>query len=167
MIPSPVLFKDCLDFNNFFFWSALKDCFQEIFLLVPQNSKIKACPVRRICKLFTNARIPTRAYELRMQVYKQAHMNLRIWDAKMRGEKLTHMNLRIWGCQDARIQASTHKPEDMRMQRCEDISKHTWTWGYEDVRMQGYKQAHIKLRIWGCKDARTEAHTYEPEDMRM
>ena len=40
-----------------------------------------------------------------MQVYKQAHMNLR-----------------IQGCEHARVQAGTHKPEDMRMQGCEDRS---------------------------------------------
>ena len=36
----------------------------------------------------------------------------------MQGYKLTHMNLKISGCEDARIQANTHEPEDLRMQGC-------------------------------------------------
>ena len=28
-------------------------------------------------------------------------------------------NLRIRGCEDTRIQASTHEPDDMRMQGCQ------------------------------------------------
>ena len=36
-----------------------------------------------------------------------------------------HMNLKIRGCKDPRMQASTHKHKDMRMQGCKDTSKCT------------------------------------------
>ena len=37
----------------------------------------------------------------------------------MRGYQ-AHMNRKIRGCEDARIPATTHGHEDMRMQGCED-----------------------------------------------
>ena len=76
------------------------------------------------------------------------------------------MNLRIWGCEDARIQASAHEPEDTRMQ---DASKGVWTWGYEHVGMRGYKQVHTKIRIEmrGCGDVRIQASAQEPKNMNM
>ena len=58
----------------------------------------------------------------------------------MQGSKEGRMNLEIRGCKDARIQASTHKHEDMKMLECEDISKCTGTYEYKGVRMQGCKQ---------------------------
>ena len=45
-----------------------------------------------------------------------------------------YVRLRIGVCEDTRLQASTHQPEDMGMQGC--------------------KRGHMNLRIWGCKDAR-------------
>ena len=47
----------------------------------------------------------------------------------MRGYQQAHeyMNLRIRGCEDTSLQASTHEPEDRRMQGC--------------------KQGHMNLRI--------------------
>ena len=47
---------------------------------------------------------------------------------------------RIRGCENMRLQASTHQPEDMRMQGC--------------------KRGHMNLRIRRCKDARREASKY-------
>ena len=57
------------------------------------------------------------------------------------------MSLRIGGREDARLQASTHEPEDMRMQEC--------------------KRGHMNLRIRGCKDARIQGNTHDHKDMRM
>ena len=62
------------------------------------------------------------------------------------------MNLRIRGCKDTRLQASTHKPKDMRMWGCEDANKYL---------------EYTNLKIWGCKDARIQARTHETKDMRM
>ena len=62
------------------------------------------------------------------------------------------MNLSIRGCEDTRLQASTHKPKYMRTWGCEDINKYL---------------EYMNLRIWGCKDARIQARTHELKDMRM
>ena len=95
----------------------------------------------------------------------------------MWGYQRANMNMRVWGCEDARIQASTHKPgnttwcDDARiqpntkepehmMQGCKDESKHTWTWGYKDVTMQGCQQVHMNLDVQGCKDARIYSWTW-------
>ena len=47
-----------------------------------------------------------------------------IWteDLKMWGCKHTSQHTWSWGYEDVRIQASTHEPEDMRMQGCEERS---------------------------------------------
>ena len=62
-----------------------------------------------------------------------------------------YVRLRIGVCEDTRLQASTHQPEDMGMQGC--------------------KRGHMNLRIWGCKDARIQAskytQTYGYKDERM
>ena len=76
------------------------------------------------------------------------YMNLK--DMRMCGQENTnkhteYMNLRKRECEDTRLQASTHEPEDMRMQGCK--------WG------------HINLRIWGCKYARTQIGTHEHKDI--
>ena len=65
----------------------------------------------------------------------------------MRVYKVTLMNLRIWGCEHGRIQASAHKPQDMRMQGC--------------------GQGYMNLNIWGCKDARIQTSAHKHKDMRM
>ena len=88
-------------------------------------------------------------------------MNLKMWEHNYSLISRTH------GPEDARIQASIHEAEDMRMWGCNRTSKHIWTWRHEDVRMQVYKEAHMNLRIWICKDARIRANTYKLEDMRM
>ena len=74
------------------------------------------------------------------------------------------MTLRIWGCEDARIQASTPQPEDMRMQ---GYKQGIWAWRYVDVRMWGYKQVHTNIRILGSQYARIQANAQEPKDMKM
>ena len=40
----------------------------------------------------------------------------------MCGCRKAHMNPKVCGCEDARIQASTHEPQDMIMQGVEDIN---------------------------------------------
>ena len=57
------------------------------------------------------------------------------------------MNLKILGYEHARIQASTHEPQD--------------------VRMQGCGQGCMNLKIWGCKDARMQTSAHKHKDMRM
>ena len=54
----------------------------------------------------------------------------------MQGYNQAHMNLGIWGCKDARVQANTYEPGDMKMWGCKDTNKHTGTWEYEDARVQ-------------------------------
>ena len=53
---------------------------------------------------------------------------------------------------ETRLQASTHKPKDMRMWGCEDANKYL---------------KYMNLRIWGCKDEKIQERTHEPKDMRM
>ena len=68
---------------------------------------------------------------------------------KMRGtnKHTEHMNLKIRGCEERRLQASTQK--------------------LKDIRMQGCKQGHITLRIRECREARIKVRTHEHKDMRM
>ena len=91
------------------------------------------------------------------------YMNLKVWGCEDTSKHLEYMNLRmrmreyqqvhrvheprIRGREDTRLQASTHKTKDMRM--------------------QGSKKGHINLRVWGCRDARIQACIHEQKDMRM
>ena len=76
-----------------------------------------------------DARISVRTHEpkdMRMRMWGCNDRSKNTWtwgyeDASMPGYKLTLMNLRTLGCEDARIQASTHEPEDMSMQSCEQV----------------------------------------------
>ena len=82
----------------------------------------------------------------------------------MRVYKPTLIKLRIWGCEGTRIQASTHEPQDMRIQGCKQGIRN---WRYEDVSMHGCKQVHRNIRIRGCEDAGIQASAQEPKDMSM
>ena len=81
-----------------------------------------------------------------------SHNHRELMDLKMREHNYSFVS-RTHCLKDKGILASTHKPEDTRMWRCEDTNKRKWTWRYEDVRMLVYKQAHTNLRLWGCRDA--------------
>ena len=101
---------------------------------------------------------------MKMRGYQQAHMSKIIWgyeDAKI--QTSTHEPEDMRCKKDARIQANTYEPEDIRMQKCKDTTKHTGAWGYEDagderaykpedIRMWGYKQVHTNMRMRGCED---------------
>ena len=84
----------------------------------------------------------------------------------MRGYQQAHeyMNLRIRGCEDTSLQASTHKPEDRRMQGCKQGHMNLRIWR---CRNGGYKHVHMHIRIGGCEDERIQATAQEPKDMRM
>ena len=62
----------------------------------------------------------------------------------MEGYKQAHMNLRIRGWKDARIQANTYEPEDMRS---EDARIQVSTHEPENMRVQGCKQGHMNLKV--------------------
>ena len=84
-------------------------------------------------------------YQQALRVYEPK--NMRMWECEDTNKHTAYMSLRIRGCEDTRFQASTHEPEDMRMQGC--------------------KGGQMNLRTWGCKDARIQASTHEHKDIRM
>ena len=55
------------------------------------------------------------------------------------------MKQKIRGCEDKRLQASTHQPEDRRIQGCEYTSKQVC----EDTNKH---TEYMSLRIRGCED---------------
>ena len=111
-----------------------------MFLLVRQKSKTKACPIPRVCELFTKW---LELMNLKMREYNYSFVSRTHWLKDVDTSKHT----KTWGC--------------------EDTNKHTWTWGYEDIRMQRYNKARMNLGIWRCKDASIQANTCKTEDMRM
>ena len=116
---------------------------------------------------------------MKMRGYQQAHMSKIIWgyeDAKI--QTSTHEPEDMRCKEDARIQANTCEPEDIRMQRCKDTTKHTGAWGYEDagderaykpedIRMWGCEDTSKYTQTWGCEDVRIQASAQESKDMRM
>ena len=55
--------------------------------------------------------------DARMRGYQQAPRMYepRIWKCEDTNKQTEYMNLRIRGCEDTRLQTSTHEPDDMRM----------------------------------------------------
>ena len=54
--------------------------------------------------------------DIRMWGCQQAHMNfIEYEDASMCGCQKAHIRPKLWEYEDAKIQASTHEPEDMRI----------------------------------------------------
>ena len=81
-------------------------------------------------------------------------------------------------CEDARIQASTHEPEDMNLRTwrredarkqasTHDVRKEANTYEPEDMKTWGCKKTSKRTWTWGYENARMQARVYELADMRM
>ena len=82
---------------------------------------------------------------MRMRGYQQAlgvhePKNMKMWGCEGTNKRTEYMSLRIKGCEDIKLQASTHEPEDMGMS------------GWEDARIQASTQEPKNMRIWGWED---------------
>lgn len=66
----------------------------------------------------------------------------------------------------AKIQASTHESEHMRVKECKDKRKHTWNWGYEEARILTSTDELEGMRMWGCEVTSKHTRTWG-HDMRM
>ena len=96
-----------------------------------------------------------------MRGYQQAPRvhetkDLRVWGCDNISKHPEYINLRAWGCEDAH---RIHEPK-YRIRGCEDMRLQASTHQPENMRMQGCGWGHMNLRIWGFKNARIEASKY-------